>query len=354
MKKRLIVLLMCALTVLSFSCSQSGWKGFYEEDLSKYLTLADYTKLTYEKTKTEVSDAEVDERIALLLTALAEVKEVDKKLESGMSVSFDRFCFIDGTAKPELSEEGGLYTIDDDEYEDKAVALLLPKLVGMKKGDTATFEIVLPAGYGGLKKDKTASYTVTVLSVYEQTVPKLTDSVAPQLIAGYNTVSALKAEVRRRLERDKENEAATKMAAALRKELIDKSVLLSSPYSLYQDCYEDRMYLYEKLADAASMTLAEYLEECTDMTMSELQTLVSEAATTDVKEALVLYSVVKKEGISYSKVDISDYAEKMATESEGVFESGEEYLSYYGNNAVTTEYLWSRVMEIVISAVESS
>lgn len=346
MKKKLLIILICVFTLFSCSCSGVGWKGLYDEDLSEYLTLADYTKFTYKKTSIEVSDDEVTERINTLLEAATTWAEVDKKLATGMTVSFDRFCFVNGQAKPELSFEGGVYTLDETVYENEAVNLLLPKLVGMKKGDTATLEITL--------SDNTkATYNVTVLAVYERKTMTLTDAVASKLIPGCNTVSELKAEVQRRMTSEKEREAEKKLISDLRKQLIDKSTLKRTPYSLYRDYYEDRMYLYEKLAKAASMTLEEYLEKCTDMTYEELEEAVGEAASDDVKATLVLYSVVKKENISSTKEEISEFAEKMANESEGIFESGEEYMSYYGENAVKDEYLWSKVMEIVLSKAKA-
>lgn len=347
MKKKLLIILICVLTLFSYSCSNVGWKGLYDEDLSEYLTLADYTKLTYEKPNTSVSDEEINARINILLEAASEMVEVDKKLASGMTVRFDRFCFVNGEPRPEFSVEGGVYSLDGTKYEDEAVTLLLPKLVGMKKGETASFEIVL--------SDNTkATYNVTVLAVYEKKTLSLTDTNAPKLISGCNTVAELKAEVTRRLASEKANEAEKQLIIDLRNELVGKSTLLKTPYSLYRDYYEDRMYLYEKLAKAASMSLEEYLEKCTDMTYEELEKLVGDAASADVKEALVLYSVVKKENISSTKAEITAFADKMASQSEGVFESGEEYLSYYGENAVKDEYLWSRVMEIVLSAAKSA
>lgn len=347
MKKKLLIILICVLTLFSYSCSNVGWKGLYDEDLSVYLDLADYTKLTYEKPNVTVTEAEVDARINTLLEAATTWEEVDKKLATGMTVSFDRFCFVNGQAKPELSFEGGVYTLDGTKYENEAVNLLLPKLVGMKKGDTATLEITL--------SDNTkATYNVTVLAVYERKTMTLTDAVASKLVSGCNTVSELKAEIQRRMTAEKEREAEKTLLSDLRKQLIDKSTLMRTPYSLYRDYYEDRMYLYEKLAKAASMTLEEYIENCTDMTYEELEKAVGEAASADVKETLVLYSVVKKENISSTKEEIAAFADKMANESEGVFESGEEYLSYYGDNAVKDEYLWSKVMEIVLEKVKAS
>ncbi len=344
MKKKLLIILICIFTVFSFSCSNVGWKGLNDEDLSKYITLADYTKFTYKKPKVEVSEEEVDARINVLLEAASEMVETDKAVASGMTVSFDRFCFVNGQAMPELSVEGGVYTLGT-EYEEEAVMLLLPKLVGMKKGDTGSFEITL--------SDNTkATYNVTVLALYEKQTPALADANASKLISGCNTVAELKAEVTRRLTAEKEREAEKKVITDLRNELINKSTVLRTPYSLYRDYYEDRMYLYEKLAEAASMSLEEYLEKCTDMTHDELKDLVSDGASDDVKDALVLYSVVKKEKITSTKTEISEFADKMASQSEGIFESGEEYLSYYGLNAVKDEYLWSRVMEIVLSAAQ--
>ncbi len=342
MKKRILIILTAMLTLFLFSCSNYGWRGLYDEDLSTYLTLTDYTALRYEMPKIDVSDDEVNERIATMLEAATETVETDEKLSNGMLVCFDRYCFIDGQAMPEYSFESETYAVGGVEYEEEKLNLLLPKLIGLKKGDTSTVEITLTDG-------TKVTYNVTVLAVYKKITLTLTDKNASKLIAGCNTVAELKAEVLRRLEVEKTNAAEKALFIEIRKTLVDNSTVIRTPYSLYRDYYEDRMYLYEKLANAAGLSLEEYLEKCTDMTYDELCDEIAAAASADVKEALVLYSIVKKENITCTKEEISEFAENMASDSEGIFENGEEYMSYYGENAVKDEYLWHKVVEIVLS-----
>ncbi len=346
MKKLVLMILLFSLTAVFVSCGDEGWKGLYDEDLSKYLKLGEYSGLTYEKADITVSDSEIEERINVILEASAEMIETDKEFAHSMTVSLDRYCFIDGVAEPSYSEEGGTYIYDEEKYDDEIINLLLPEMVGMKKGDVKEITVALSNGV-------TAKFRVTVRAVYERVVPTLNDSTAALLLSGCNSVEELRSAIKARIEEEKRSENKIETVSALRKKIINGSTVISLPYSLYNDYCEDRLHLYEKMAETAGLTLEKYVELSMGMKMSEFENMISDGASADVKDILVLYSIVKKENITSTDAEITEYCERMALESQGVFSSGEEYMSYYGKNAIKDEYLWYKVMEIVLERAKA-
>lgn len=346
--RRLFALILLLSMLFVTSCSNDTWKGFYDEDLSGYLTLGEYKGMNYSEPDVEIDLKTVDEQIALMLEAATELVESDGRAAASSAVKIDRYCFLNGVSTPELSFEGQTYYIDA-EYDDVVIDTVRMACFGAKKGDTIKVELTLPAGYKGIvEKETNAEFRVTVLSVYEKVTPELTDNIAPLLMPGCNSVAELRDAIFKRLQKQSIDAEMDKIGGMLKRELLNTSVLKKMPVAVLNDYYEDEMTLYRRLADALDMPIEEYAEKELGMTASELENMVAKKANDRTKEALVLYSVVKAENITVSDALLSEYAEKMASKSEGIFKTGEEYLTYYGKNAVTEDYLWEKVIEIIL------
>ena len=91
-----LVALFFACVMLMTSCETNGWKGFDEEDLSLYLTLGPYKGLPYTVFDTVATDGEVENAIRLRLEAATELTATEEPIAEGTTVTFDRFCFLDG------------------------------------------------------------------------------------------------------------------------------------------------------------------------------------------------------------------------------------------------------------------
>lgn len=346
LKRALTMLLFISLLFLC-ACSGTSWEGFYEEDLTKYLELGDYKGLTYEAFSVTVTDADVDRAIETMLEAASELEPTDLAADGTMAVKFDRYCFIGQTSTPELSEEGGLYALYST-YEDSVINAILKGLAGHKKGDTLEITVTLPAGYkGAVTAETEATFRITVTEVYERIVPELTDAAASKLIPGCKTVDELKQRIRLELETEQKNGYETRVESKLKAEIIASSKLKKTPLSVLNEYFDDTVTLYKRLAEAREVPLEEYLKTELNMTVEELEVYANGIALEKTKEALVLYSIVKLENIQVTDALLNEFADKMASQSLGIFESGEEYMSYYGKNAVTEDYLWSRVLEAV-------
>lgn len=344
MKKLFAVI--CLAAVILCGCADNSFKGFYEEDLNKYIKLGQYKGLSYEMPDISVTDDEVNEYIYDLLEAATEIKKTDGKVSSASTVKIDVYCFINGVSRPELSESEAFFSLDLT-YEDEIVNEMLKKLIGHTKGTSISVDIMLPPGYMGMITSQVkASFRITLLEVYEKIVPTLTDDNASLLIAGCTSISELESEVRRRIERERKESADYKIKSELKQAIISSSVLKKTPMAVLNEYYNDLKALYEGLSKAQGMTLYDYIEKNMNMSESEFEAMLSERASKESKEALVLYSIVKTEGIECNDNLLFSYASEMAERSQGIFASAEDYLNYYGKNAVTEDYLWNEVLNI--------
>lgn len=334
--------------MLLCSCGITRWDGFENEDLSKYLTLGEYRGLELTKYDTTVSEDEVASAIADALAGLAAEKEIDTGIEDGDTVTFDRFCFIGGESLPELSEEKGKYTVGK-EADDAAVAALLPLLKGMKAGDTAELKVTLPAGYTSESAPVAeAVYRVTVTSVLRKTAPALDDETAERLLPGCGGAENYRSTVRAQLEEKKRTEAQYRRESEAWEKIVSSSVLIDAPYDVFSEYYGQIVDSYERLADAQSQKLGEYVESSLSMNMEKFEEQAKKQALDETKEAFVLWSIVKKEGLTAADEELTIYADECAAASEGVFGTGEDLISYYGREKVREMLYRDKIIAIAL------
>lgn len=348
--KRILALVLCGiLGGFLFSCQKDGFDGFYEEDLARYLTLGEYRGLTYASETITVSDEEIDAEIEKKLEAATTYLPTDKPIEPGFALTVDRYCLIGGEAVPSLSETGK-HLVCGTDYADPVLEAILTALVGVRVGETKEIGVTLPENYlDGGRPASEAVYRVSVVSVYEKKVPLLNDETASTLMPGCESVDALRLAISAALMTAKEAEAAYRAEASLWTRVMESSVLIETPYDLYLDIYAEKQQVYLRNAEASSMSLSEYLNTALGIDEEELSERLATQARAQIKEQMVLYSIVKKEGIVATEEQVMNFASLCAIDSDGVFVSGDDYLAYYGKEYVTELYLKELTLQRIFS-----
>jgi len=169
------------------------------------ITLPDYKKIKVAKPVVKVTAADIDEVIANLRGRVAEKKDVDRAAKDGDQVWID-FVGVDAkTKEPIQGADGKDYplTLGSGAF----IPGFEPAVVGLKANDEKTFPITFPADYGvtALQKRK-VSFTVTVSKVQEVVEPKVDDAFAAS-IGPFKTVADLKADIKKQLTAEKEQQA---------------------------------------------------------------------------------------------------------------------------------------------------
>jgi trigger factor len=197
------------------------------------VTLPDFSQIEIERVTSEVSEAAIDKTVDILrkqrrtfsLRPAAEgAAEADR-------VTIDFEGKIDGEPFSGGKADGFQFIIGEGqmlETFDKAVR-------GMKSGESKTFPLQFPEDYHG--KDvagKEADFLVTVKKIEVPHLPDVDDAFAKSLGIGDGTLSALRADVKKNLEREVKFRVLAKNKAAVMESLL-KGAVLDVPKALVEN-----------------------------------------------------------------------------------------------------------------------
>jgi trigger factor len=163
--------------------------------------IGDLSTAQIERVSTEVTDDAVDKTIEILRKQRRTFQQrpAAEGAAAGDRVTIDFLGTVEGVAFEGGKAEGFQFVIGEGqmlEQFDSAVR-------GMRTGDSKTFPLQFPADYQG--KDvagKEADFVVTVKKIEAQHLPPVDESLAKALAIGGGTVEALRADVRKNLDRE--------------------------------------------------------------------------------------------------------------------------------------------------------
>ena len=181
--------------------------------------LGDLSTAEVERVTTEVTDDAVDKTIAILQKQRRTFQQrpAAEGAAEGDRVTIDFLGTVDGVAFDGGKAEGFQFVIGEGqmlEQFDKSVR-------GMRTGDSKTFPLQFPADYQG--KDvagKEADFVVTVKKIEAQHLPPVDEALAKALGIGGGTVEALRADVRKNLDREVKFRVQSRNKASVMEALV--------------------------------------------------------------------------------------------------------------------------------------
>ena len=191
-------------------------------DILGDVKLPDYKKIKKTKTEAKITTENVAEVIESLRKRLAEKNEVKRAAKDGDEVTID-FKGTDAKGNPVDGADG------------KDYPLLLggntfipgfePEVVGIKIGDTKTFTIPFPKDYGVTAlQGKKVTFEISAKKIAELVLPKADDDFASK--AGpFETLKELKADIKRQLGIEKQNELDRAFETELLREIAKKTAV---------------------------------------------------------------------------------------------------------------------------------
>jgi len=194
------------------------------------IKLGDLSAAEVERVTTAVTDAAADKTIEILRKQRRTFQQRPQAegAAEGDRVTIDFAGSVDGVPFEGGKAEGFQFVIGEGQ--------MLPQfdgaVRGMKAGESKTFPLQFPADYQS--KDvagKEADFTVTVKKIEAQHLPPVDESLAKALGIGGGTVEALRADVRKNLEREVKFRVQARNKASVMDALV-KSAELEVPKSL--------------------------------------------------------------------------------------------------------------------------
>lgn len=250
-----------------------------EVDVRPEVKLPDFSKITIEVDDVKVEDSDVDEQIESLRTRFGTLTTVEREIKMGDFATLDMTAFIDGA-----EVDGG--QANDISYEvgsDKMIDGLDEILIGMKVGDTKTFETQLV----GQKDGEKGEVKATVKAVKERELPPVDDAFA-KLASEFDTLAELKADFVVRLERVKKME----QGAQARDRLVEK-LLADNEIPVPDNLVE--LEVNDHLEGEGRMEDAEHRAEVDGQVRASL------------KSDFLLDAIVQAEDVQITEIELTEY-----------------------------------------------
>lgn len=184
--------------------------------------LANYKTIKAEKAKVSVLAKDVDDVIKSLQTRMAEKKDVDRPAKKGDEVTID-FKGVDAKKEPIAGADGKDYPLllGSNAF----IPGFEDNVIGLKKGDEKTFVLTFPKDYGlQALANKEVTFTVNVKGIQELVDPVVDDEFASK-VGPFETVKALKDDIKQQLTTEREAEATKNHQNELVKQIVDKSTV---------------------------------------------------------------------------------------------------------------------------------
>ncbi len=177
------------------------------------------------------------------------------------------------------------------------------KLIGRKVGETV--EISFEVGEG-----KTVNTSLTILGLKEISLPEIDDELAKD--AGYDSLDALKADIRARLENARARERRREIELRLLDKLIDQ-VEIPLPQALVEEIAEEELdELKRNLAHPRSpLSFEDYLRE-KEQTEDEVRANYRDRVSRRIRRELMLQRIAAAEGIEISDEELEELAKQDA------------------------------------------
>ena len=269
--------------------------------------LGKYLGVQVTKVDTSVSDEEVEEALEKERQKNSRTVTVtDRPVQNGDTAVIDFEGFVDGVAFEGGKGENhpleiGSHTFIDT-FEDQ--------LVGKSTGDEVEVNVTFPEKYQAEElAGKPAVFKVKIHEIKAKELPELNDEFA-QDVSEFETLEEYKADVRKRLEVQKEDEAKrTKEDEAIQK-IIDKSEM-EIPEAMIDTQCENMVNEFAQRIAQSGLSMEQYMQ-FSGLTLDKLKEQVRPEAETRIKSSLVLEQIAKDENIQVSDEEIDAEIEKMA------------------------------------------
>lgn len=194
--------------------------------------LPDYKKIKLAQKPVTVTDKDIDEVVANLMTRAADRKEVTRAAKDGDQLIID-FAGTDAkTGEPINGADGKDYPliIGSNTF----IPGFEPNLIGLKPGEDKTFTLEFPKDYGvAALQSRKVTFKVTANKVQEIVEPKLDDAFAAK-VGPFKTLVELKTDIKKQLESEKQGQAQREYEGELVKNITEKATV-AIPQALIEE-----------------------------------------------------------------------------------------------------------------------
>ena len=217
-------------------------------------------------------------------------------------------------------------------------------IIGKKAGEAVTVNVTFPEEYHAENlKGKAASFAVTVNKVEQQVLPELNDEFAALFGLTEATVDALKAEVRKNMERELKQTIKGKV-----KEQVIKGLLATNEVEVPKALIASEVDVLRQQA------MQRFGQNVNPKQLPELPaSLFEEQAKDRVKVGLLLGEIIKTNSLKVDEAKVQELIDNVAS----AYEDPAEVVAYYKGNkelmqSMRNVALEEQAIEVVLAAAK--
>ena len=263
------------------------------------VTIGEYKGLKAEKNAIDVSDELIDAELAALQDRNSRLVSVsDRAAENNDTVNIDFEGFVDGKAFEGGKGEGFDLVLGSGQF----IPGFEDQIVGHNIGDEFDVNVEFPAEYHAEElAGKPAVFKTKINEIKVKELPELDDEFAKD-ISEFDTLEALKEDIRKHKEEEAESAAQLDLENKLVQQVVD-SMQANIPQAMYDVRADEMVQDFANRLAQQGLDLETYLK-FTQMDREQFKKTFAEQAQQQVKIRLALEAVVKAEGITASDEDL--------------------------------------------------
>lgn len=268
--------------------------------------VGEYKGLKAEKTVKNVEDSDVDEELDRRRRRNARMLTVsDRPAKEGDTAVIDYEGFIDGVPFEGGKGENHHLRLGSGQF----IPGFESQVEGHSTGEEFEVNVTFPEDYHKELKGKEATFKVKLNAIEEEQLPELDDEFAKD-ISEFDTLDALKADIRSKLQEQREHEAQDAFEEALVSQVIE-GLQGEIPTEMYDNKVEEMLRDYEYRLQAQGIPMEMYLQYM-GQTVETFKESFRQSAERQVKIRLALEKIVELEGIEPTAEEIEAEYQKLA------------------------------------------
>ena len=307
------------------------------------VTLGQYKGLSAPKESAEVEESEVDAEVENARKRNArKVSVEDREAKMGDTVSIDFDGFLEGERFDGGKAENYSLTLGSHSF----VPGFEEQVAGMKLGEEKDLNITFPQDYVENLAGKDVVFKVKLNSITEDELPELDDEFAKD-VSEFDTLEEYKADVRAKLQKNKEEQAENAFRSLIMKQAAD-NMTVEIPQVMLAEKAEEIVRNYAANFGMTDRSVPmDKLLQMMGLDRESMNMTIMPAAEFQVKNDLLIDAVVKAENIEVSDEEAEEYVKKVA---ESVNASVEEIKQYFGAEYIAQEKKREKATNVILES----
>ena len=271
------------------------------------VTIENYKGISYTPVSLEVTDEDVQKEIEKVLDRNSRLVTVeDRAAENGDIAVIDFKGLLDGVAFEGGSAENHNLTLGSGSF----IPGFEDQIIGHNAGEEFSINVTFPEDYAAEElKGKEAVFEIKLHEIKKKELPAFDEEFVKD-VSEFDTVDAYRADVKEKLEKSRQDEAAADKERQVA-EKLQELLAAEIPEAMYHNQVDNLIDEFSMNLRAQGIDLGTYMQY-TGLTEEKLRETYYDRAVSQIKVRLALKKIAALEGIKATDEDVENKYNELA------------------------------------------